>query len=59
MRTVLATLAVFVWFALNGLLWSLRPPDLLWLLGSAVLGGVFFLGFWWYLAAQDDQLTKP
>jgi hypothetical protein len=58
-RTILAALAVFAWFALNGLLWFMRPPDALWLLGSAILGVLFFGAFLWYLIAQDEQRSGP
>jgi hypothetical protein len=37
------------WFALVGLLWYARPSDLQWLLGSTVLGVVYFAAFWWYV----------
>lgn len=37
------------WFALVGLLWSARPGDLLWFLGSLILGVLYFAGFWWYV----------
>jgi hypothetical protein len=38
-----------IWLGLNGLLWYMRPSDLLWLLGSAILGAIFFAGFFVYL----------
>jgi hypothetical protein len=56
-RTVLAALAVLAWFALSGLLWFMRPPDALWLLGSAILGVLFFGGFFWYLMKQDERAS--
>ncbi len=58
MRAILA-LAVLVWFALSGLLWFMRPPDVLWLLGSAILGVLFFGGFLWYLVAKDGRIDAP
>jgi hypothetical protein len=57
MRTILMAFAVVAWFASIGLLWFLRPSDVLWLLGSAVLGVVFFGGFLWYLIAHDDPVS--
>jgi hypothetical protein len=53
MRAILAALAVATWFACNGLLWFMRPPDALWLLGSAVLGVLFFGVFLWRLIVRD------
>jgi hypothetical protein len=38
----------------NGLLWYARPSPIAWLLGSAVLGIVFFSAFLWYLI-QDNH----
>jgi len=58
-RTILAALAVFGWFALNGLLWFVRPPDVLWLTGSAILGVLFFGGFLWFLIVRDDRVNGP
>jgi uncharacterized membrane protein len=46
---VAALAGAIIWFGLNGLLWYMRPSDLLWLLGSAVLGVIFFAGFFVYL----------
>ena len=57
MRTILTTVAVAAWFACAALLWFMRPSDALWLLGSAVLGLVFFGGFLWYLIARDDPVS--
>jgi uncharacterized membrane protein len=57
MRTIVAALAAVAWFASAGLLWFLRPSDVLWLLGSAILGVVFFGGFLWYLIARDDPVS--
>ena len=59
MRAMLTALAVTAWFAGNGLLWFIRPSDVLWLLGSAILGIVFFGGFLWYLIARDDPVSGP
>jgi hypothetical protein len=49
-------LAATAWFACNGLLWFARLPDALWLLGSSLLGVLFFGGFLWYLVARDDPV---
>ena len=49
MRHLLAILGAVLWFVLNGLLWYSRPSPMLWLLGSAVLGVVFFAAFLWYV----------
>jgi uncharacterized membrane protein len=56
MRTILTAVATAAWFACNGLLWFVRPPDVLWLLGSALLGVLFFAVFLLYLIARDDPL---
>jgi quinol-cytochrome oxidoreductase complex cytochrome b subunit len=47
--------AAVLWFGLNGLLWYAKPPELLWLLGSAVLGLAYFAGFFWYLHVADGD----
>jgi hypothetical protein len=57
MRTILTAVAAAAWFACNGLLWFLRPPDVLWLLGAALLGVLFFAVFLLYLIARDDPLS--
>ena len=44
-----AVIATVVWFGLNGLVWYAKPSANLWLLASAVLGVVFFAGFFLYL----------
>jgi hypothetical protein len=41
----LAIIAAIISFALNGLLWYAKPSDLLWLLGSAILGTIFLSAF--------------
>ena len=46
------------WFALNGLLWYAKPGDLLWLLGSAILGVIFFFGFYLYLMRSDEGISR-
>ena len=50
----LAIIAAIIWFALNGLLWYAKPRDSLWLLGSAILGLIFFIGFFFYLMLRDE-----
>ena len=47
--SALAAVGALLWFGLNGLLWYARPPDLLWLLGSGLLGVAFFAAFQWYV----------
>jgi hypothetical protein len=42
MRSNLTALLAAAWFACNGLLWFVRPPDAIWLLGSSLLGVLFF-----------------
>jgi hypothetical protein len=54
MRQPLAILSCVLWFALNGLLWYARPSPTTWLLGSAVLGIVFFAAFFWYVTRDND-----
>jgi hypothetical protein len=53
MLHVLAILGAVVWFGLDGLLWYARPSDLVWLIGSAILGMIFFAGFFFYLGLAD------
>jgi hypothetical protein len=38
-----------VWFFLVGLLWYLRPGDLVWFAGTMLLGIVYFVGFFCYV----------
>jgi hypothetical protein len=57
MRAILMAFAVVAWFACTALLWFMRPSDVLWLLGSAILGVVFFGGFLWYVIARDDPVS--
>jgi hypothetical protein len=44
--------------AKNGLLWYVRPSPTLWLLGSAVLGIIFFSAFLWYLIRDNHPQRK-
>ena len=41
---VTALAGAIIWLGLNGLLWYTRPSDLLSLLGSSILGAIFFRG---------------
>jgi hypothetical protein len=50
---VAALAGAIVWLGLTGLLWYVKPSDLLWLLGSAILGAIFFAGFFVYLQWCD------
>lgn len=38
-----------VWFALVGLLWFVRPGEVMWFVGSLALGAVYFVGFFCYV----------
>jgi hypothetical protein len=55
---VAALAGAIIWFGLNGLLWYMRPSDLLWLLGSAILGVIFFAGFFVYLRWSNQGTAK-
>ena len=55
MLHAVAFLGAIVWFGLNGLLWYAKPSDLVWLAGSALLGVIFFSGFFLYLALRDRR----
>ena len=46
---VLMIAATIVWFVLVGLLWYARPGEVMWLVGSLVLGVAYFAGFLWYV----------
>jgi hypothetical protein len=48
MHLLMAT-GTLVWFFLVGLLWYVRPGDVVWLLGSLVLGALYMVAFWWYV----------
>ena len=50
---VIPIIGTVIWFGLNGLLWYAKPSEILWLLGSAILGVVFFVGFFLYLQWAD------
>jgi hypothetical protein len=55
MGQLVAVLGCILWFALNGLLWYARPSPIIWLLGSAALGIVFFSTFLWYLIRDSNR----
>jgi uncharacterized membrane protein len=61
MLHAVALLGALVWFGLSGLLWYAKPSDLVWLAGSAILGVIFFAGFFLYLAHSDrsTETSKP
>jgi hypothetical protein len=48
-RTCLGIIGVALWFGANFLLWYVRPHELLWLAGSAVLAAVGVKGFLYYI----------
>jgi hypothetical protein len=50
---VVAIIGAAIWFGLNVLLWYVKPGELYWLLGSSVLGAIFFAGFFLYLRYSD------
>jgi len=50
-----AVVGAVIWFCLNGLLWYVRPSNSYWLIGSAILGVLFFSGFMLYLQRTDDE----
>lgn len=45
-------LGTIVWFVLVGLLWYMRPGEAAWLIGSLLLGVVWFTGFAWYVTRR-------
>jgi hypothetical protein len=49
---VLAVVGTAVWLLLVTL-WYVRPPDLVRLLGSVVLGVCYFSAFMWYVGRRD------
>jgi hypothetical protein len=50
---VLMGAGTIVWFGLIALLWSMRPGEVLWLLGSIVLGVAYFTAFFWYVTRSQ------
>jgi hypothetical protein len=59
MLHIVAILGAVIWFGLNGLLWYVRPTDFIWLMGSAILGVVFFTGFFVYLQFLHRNAEAP
>jgi hypothetical protein len=51
--SVLAVVGTVLWLLLVGALWYVRPPDLVWLLGSVVLGVCYFSALMWYVSRGD------
>jgi len=51
----IAIAGAVLWLGLNGLFWYAKPPELHWLLGSSILGVIFFAGFFWYLTRVDSH----
>jgi len=51
-RQVLAVSGAVIFFGLNGLLWTVRPPAVLWLVLSVLLGASFFGGMLWYVTRE-------
>jgi hypothetical protein len=58
MKDTLALAAAAIWFALNIGLWAMRLPDVAQLVLSALLGVVFFAGFFLYLGHKDRQNSR-
>jgi hypothetical protein len=50
---VLMVIGTIVWLALVGLLWYVRPDDVLWFAGSMVLGIAYFIGFFFYVTRSQ------
>ena len=46
---LLMIVGTILWFVLVGLLWYMHPGEVTWLVGSLVLGIVYFVGFFWYV----------
>lgn len=51
-RDVLGVLGAASFFALNGVLWVIRPDPLLWLVAASALGVAFFSGMLWYVTQE-------
>jgi len=58
MKDVFALAAAAIWFALNIGLWIMRLPDLVQFGVSALLGTVFFTGFFLYLGHRDRSGSR-
>jgi hypothetical protein len=52
MRHVLGVLGAASFFALNGVLWVMRPDGVFWLVAASVLGIAFFSGMLWYVTQE-------
>ncbi len=51
-----------LWFFLVGVLWYIKPPELIWLIGSLAWGVTWFIGFLWYVTHStktSDQAGNP
>jgi len=46
---LLMIVGTILWFVLVGLLWHVRPGEVMWLAASVVLGIVYFVGFFCYV----------
>jgi hypothetical protein len=46
---LLMVVGTILWFLLVGLLWYLRPSEVLWFAGSLALGIVYSVGFFFYV----------
>ena len=48
-----AVVGTLLWLLLVGALWYVRPSDLVWLLGSVMLGVCYFSAFMWYVGRGE------
>ena len=48
----LAVIIGVLLFALDGLLWYVRPSDAMWLLGSVAWGCITYPAFMWYVTRR-------
>jgi hypothetical protein len=55
MLHVAAIVSAISWFGLIGVLWYAKPSNVVWLVGSGMLGAIFFSGFFAYLALADRK----
>jgi hypothetical protein len=46
---LLMIVGTIVWFLAIGLFWYVRPGDVVWFVGSLVLGILYFTCFFWYV----------
>ena len=49
---IVMTIGTILWFVLVGLLWHVRPGEMMWLIGSLVLGAAWFSAFAWYVTRR-------